>query len=76
LYRLEFDGSCSTVLTALAISDGIGWSPGAGPAWRGFRPIHRVFTLNWVTRRGPSSHDNQSMDKRMLSRGLPGPGLP
>jgi sugar lactone lactonase YvrE len=28
LYRLELDGSCSTVLTALTISNGIGWSPG------------------------------------------------
>jgi sugar lactone lactonase YvrE len=27
LYRLELDGSCSTVLTGLTISNGIGWSP-------------------------------------------------
>jgi sugar lactone lactonase YvrE len=27
LYRLELDGRCSTVLTGLAISNGIGWSP-------------------------------------------------
>jgi sugar lactone lactonase YvrE len=29
LYRLELDGSCTTVLTGLAISNGIGWSPDA-----------------------------------------------
>ena len=28
LYRLELDGRCSTVLTGLTISNGIGWSPG------------------------------------------------
>jgi sugar lactone lactonase YvrE len=27
LYRLELDGHCSTVLTGLTISNGIGWSP-------------------------------------------------
>jgi sugar lactone lactonase YvrE len=27
LYRLELDGRCSTVLTGLTISNGIGWSP-------------------------------------------------
>ncbi len=27
LYRLELDGSCSTVLTGLTISNGLGWSP-------------------------------------------------
>ncbi len=27
LFRLELDGSCTTVLTALTISNGIGWSP-------------------------------------------------
>jgi sugar lactone lactonase YvrE len=30
LYRLELDGSCTTVLTGLTISNGIGWSPDAG----------------------------------------------
>jgi sugar lactone lactonase YvrE len=30
LYRLEVDGSCSTVLTGLTISNGIGWSPDGG----------------------------------------------
>ena len=29
LYRLELDGSCTTVLTGLTISNGIGWSPAA-----------------------------------------------
>jgi sugar lactone lactonase YvrE len=29
LYRLELDGSCTTVLTGLTISNGIGWNPGA-----------------------------------------------
>ena len=27
LYRLELDGSCTTVLTGLTISNGVGWSP-------------------------------------------------
>ncbi len=27
LYRLELDGSCTTVLTGLTISNGIGWNP-------------------------------------------------
>ncbi|HEX5299440.1 MAG TPA: SMP-30/gluconolactonase/LRE family protein [Streptosporangiaceae bacterium] len=27
LYRLELDGNCTTVLTGLTISNGIGWSP-------------------------------------------------
>jgi sugar lactone lactonase YvrE len=27
LYRLELDGRCSTVLTGLTISNGVGWSP-------------------------------------------------
>jgi sugar lactone lactonase YvrE len=27
LYRLELDGGCTTVLTGLTISNGIGWSP-------------------------------------------------
>jgi sugar lactone lactonase YvrE len=26
-YRLELDGSCTTVLAGLTISNGIGWSP-------------------------------------------------
>jgi sugar lactone lactonase YvrE len=30
LYRLELDGTCSTVLRGLTISNGIGWSPDAG----------------------------------------------
>jgi sugar lactone lactonase YvrE len=30
LYRLELDGSCSTMLTGLTISNGIGWSPDGG----------------------------------------------
>jgi sugar lactone lactonase YvrE len=30
LYRLELDGTCSTVLTGLTISNGIGWSPNGG----------------------------------------------
>jgi sugar lactone lactonase YvrE len=30
LYRLELDGRCSTVLTGLTISNGIGWSPDQG----------------------------------------------
>jgi sugar lactone lactonase YvrE len=30
LYRLELDGRCSTVLTGLTISNGIGWSPDGG----------------------------------------------
>ncbi len=29
LYRLELDGGCTTVLTGLAISNGVGWSPDA-----------------------------------------------
>lgn len=29
LHRLELDGSCTTVLTGLTISNGIGWSPDA-----------------------------------------------
>ncbi len=29
LYRLELDGSCTTVLTGLTVSNGIGWSPDA-----------------------------------------------
>jgi sugar lactone lactonase YvrE len=29
LYRLELDGSCTTMLTGLSISNGIGWSPDA-----------------------------------------------
>lgn len=29
LYRLELDGSCTTVLAGLTISNGIGWSPDA-----------------------------------------------
>ena len=29
LYRLELDGSCTTVLTGLTIANGIGWSPDA-----------------------------------------------
>jgi sugar lactone lactonase YvrE len=27
LYRLELDGSCTTVITGLTVSNGIGWSP-------------------------------------------------
>jgi sugar lactone lactonase YvrE len=30
LYRLELDGRCSTALTGLTISNGIGWSPDGG----------------------------------------------
>ena len=30
LYRLELDGRCSSVLTGLTISNGIGWSPDGG----------------------------------------------
>ena len=30
LYRLELDGSCTTVLTGLSIANGIGWSPDGG----------------------------------------------
>ena len=30
LYRLELDGSCTTILTGLTISNGIGWSPDGG----------------------------------------------
>jgi sugar lactone lactonase YvrE len=30
LYRLELDGGCTTVLTGLTISNGIGWSPDGG----------------------------------------------
>lgn len=35
-YRLELDGTCTTVLRGLTISNGIGWSPDGGAALRCF----------------------------------------
>ncbi len=43
LYRLELDGSCTTVLTGLTIANGIGWSPDGSTmylAYSGTADVH------------------------------------
>ena len=56
LFRLELDGSCTTVLTGLTISNGIGWSPDASTMYLNDRPrIPRCSRLrNGRPRCGPA----------------------
>ena len=51
LYRLELDGSCTTVLTGLTISNGIGWSPDGSTMYladSGTADVH-AFTVDPTT---------------------------
>ena len=47
LYRLELDGSCTTVLTGLTIANGIGWSPDARTMYLNDSGTGRVETFSF-----------------------------
>jgi sugar lactone lactonase YvrE len=62
LYRLELDGSCTTVLTGLTISNGIGWSPGASTMYLNDSGTGCVYTFRFDGETGAIS------DRRTLVR--------
>ena len=53
LYRLELDGSCTTVLSRLTISNGIGWSPDGATMYLADSGTSRVDAFDF----NPSSGD-------------------
>jgi sugar lactone lactonase YvrE len=62
LYRLELDGRCSTVLTGLTISNGIGWSPGGDTMYLNDSGTGRVDAFRFDGPTGAIS------DRRTLAR--------
>ena len=52
LYRLDRDGSVTTVLTGVTISNGLAWSPDGGTAYYVDTPTHRVDAFDYDPRRG------------------------
>ena len=52
LYRLELDGSCTTVLTGLTIANGIGWSPDGGTMYLNDSGTGRVETFRFDSASG------------------------
>lgn len=62
LYRLELDGSCTTMLTGLTISNGIGWSPDADTMYLNDSGTGRVDAFRFDASSGAIS------DRRTLVR--------
>jgi sugar lactone lactonase YvrE len=62
LYRLELDGSCTTVLTGLTISNGIGWSPDATTMYLNDSGTGHVDAFRF------NSEDGAISDRRTLVR--------
>jgi sugar lactone lactonase YvrE len=52
LYRLDRDGSVTTVLTGVTISNGLAWSPDGGTAYYIDTPTHRVDAFDYDSERG------------------------
>ena len=63
LYRLELDGSCTTVLTGLRIANGIGWSPDGLTMYLNDSGTGRVEAFHFETSTGTLS------GRRMLVQG-------
>ncbi len=55
LYRLELDGTCTTVLTGLTIANGIGWSPDGLTMYLNDSGTGRVEAFDFETSRGTIS---------------------
>ena len=71
LYRLELDGTCTTVLTGLTIANGIGWSPTAQPCTSPTAEPDRRLRL----RRGQGGHQPAPHDRRHREPGMAPDGL-
>lgn len=54
MFRLRPDGSVTTVLTDLTISNGLGWSPEGHLAYYVDTPTHRIDVFDWDPERGLS----------------------
>ena len=52
LYRLELDGRCTTVLTGLTISNGIGWSPDGATMYLADSGTRRVDAFDFEAETG------------------------
>ncbi|TNC21935.1 SMP-30/gluconolactonase/LRE family protein [Amycolatopsis alkalitolerans] len=52
LYRLEADGSVTTVLTGVTVSNGLAWSPDGGTAYYIDTPTQRVDAFDYSAERG------------------------
>jgi sugar lactone lactonase YvrE len=52
LYRLELDGTCTTVLTGLTISNGIGWSPDGGTMYLSDSGSRRIDAFDFDAQTG------------------------
>ena len=62
LYRLELDGSCTTVLTGLTISNGIGWSPDGATMYLADSGTGRIDAFDFDAdqrRHHPAPHDRR-----------------
>jgi len=70
LYRLELDGSCTTVLTGLTISNGIGWSPDGTTLYLNESGTGRVETFRFDPAGGAIA------DRRTLVHPEPTEGVP
>lgn len=62
LYRLDPDGSVTTVETGLSISNGIGWSPDGGTLYLTDSPEKRIYAYDFDEQRGTLSHRRVHVD--------------
>jgi sugar lactone lactonase YvrE len=73
LYRLELDGTCTTVLTGLTISNGIGWSPDASTMYLSDSGTARIDAFDFDAARGDLSRRRTIVE--ITERGVAPDGL-
>jgi sugar lactone lactonase YvrE len=73
LYRLELDGTCTTVLTGLTISNGIGWSPDGSTMYLSDSGTARIDAFDFDAANGDLSRRRTIV--RSTEAGVAGDGL-